>query len=123
MKQADWTLEEGSGRTKVSLAAWRAAKDLLVYLYNQNIHIGAVAVAGYNREEKRAFSSVVTMPGHRDDEVAKKQAHILARHTKGTVSVIAGIHVDNITLKEIAEVTANADKVVQALIKALPHRS
>ncbi len=113
MEKADWHLEEGKGRTKVYLTAWRAGDDLVVYLYNKNIHLGAVAVGEYDHEAGRAYSSVITLRGHRDDEVAKKQAHIIATHTRKSVCVIAGIHLDNITEEEIAEILRNCDAVVQ----------
>ena len=51
-----------------------------------------------------------------DDEIAKKQAHTLARHTRKVAAVIVGIHLDNITQQEIAETLENADNLVDKLI-------
>ena len=117
MDKADWQLEKGRGRTKVLLTAWRAGDGLLIYLYNENIHVGAVAVGEYDREEGRASSSVITLRGHRDDEVAGKQARIIANHTRKVACVIAGIHLDGINQEEIAEILQNADNIVQELMQ------
>jgi len=107
----------GRGRTKVSLWADYMGSDLIVCIYNENAHLGAVAVAEYDFKEERACSSVITRLGHRDDEVAKKQAHIIARQTKKPVCVIAGIHLDDITPEEIAGFLVEVDKVVSGFIR------
>jgi hypothetical protein len=114
MKQ--YQASSGSDRTGVSLSAFYQGNGLVVCIFNANAHIGAVAVADYDHKEERAFSSVVTLPGHRDDEVAKKQAHIIARHTKKPVCVIAGIHLDDINLEEIKALQDEVDRMVQAFL-------
>jgi len=86
--------------------------NLVVCIYNDNAHLGAAAVGEYDHEEGRASSSVITLRGHRDDEVAKKQAHVIARHTQKPVCVIAGIHLDDITQDEIAKILDEVDKMV-----------
>ena len=119
MEKADWHLEKGEGRTRIFLTGWRLGNDLLVCLYNQNSHLGAIAVGEYDHEEGRASSSVITLRGHRDDEIAKREAHKIARHTKGKACVIAGIHLDNITEQEIAEIVENAHELVDELLPGL----
>jgi hypothetical protein len=107
----------GRGRTRVNLWADYMGSDLVVCIYNENAHLGAVAVAEYDFKEERACSSVITRLGHRDDEVAKRQAHIIARQTRRPVCVIAGIHVDDITPDEIAGFLGEVDKLVSGLIR------
>ncbi|MBU2608323.1 MAG: hypothetical protein KKF26_03310 [Chloroflexi bacterium] len=107
----------GQGRTRVSLWADYMGSDLVVCIYNEGAHLGAVAVAEYDFKEERACSSVITRLGHRDDEVAKKQAHIIARQTKQPVCVIAGIHLDDITQEEIVKILAEVDKMVSGFIR------
>ncbi len=114
MKQ--YQASSGSDRTGVSLSAFYQGNGLVVCIFNANAHIGAVAVADYDHKEGRAFSSVMTLTGHRDDEVAKKQAHIIARHTKKPVCVIAGIHLDDVTLEEIKALQDEVDKMVLAFL-------
>ena len=114
-----FSLSRGKGRTRIELSAQYLGNDLIVYIYNENAHLGAVAVGEYNHEEGRASSSVITRSGHRDDEIAKRQAHLIARHTKKPVCVIAGIHLDNITRQEIQEILGQADGLVTELLNEL----
>ena len=110
---------QGRERTRVYLQANYIGESLVVHIYNENAHLGAVAVGEYDHEEGRASSSVITLRGHRDDEVAKKQAHIIARHTWNPVCVIAGIHLDDITKEEIVTTLGEVDKMVLRLLKRI----
>ena len=112
-------LSQGEGRTKIELRAFYLGGDLVVFIYNQNAHLGAVAVGEYDREEGRASSSVITRLGHRDDEIAKRQAHLIAKHTKRPVCVISGVHLDNITSEEIDQILAHASSLVNHLLNQL----
>jgi len=96
------TLEfsEGEGRARVSLSASYAGEDLVVQIYNKNAHIGAVAVAEFDRNEQRASVSVITQLGHKEDVVARDMAHLICKMMRKAVCVIAGIHLDNITEAE-----------------------
>ena len=119
----EFALSRGEGRTRIELLAQYFGSDLIVCIYNENAHLGAVAVGEYNHEEGRASSSVITRSGHRDDEIAKRQAHLIARHTQKAVCVIAGIHLDNIIKKEIDEILSQADGLVMALLNELDKSS
>jgi gallate decarboxylase subunit D len=106
-------LNTGRGRTKVSLSAHWIGNDLIVCLFNGQGHLGAVAVADFCRAENRASTSVITRLGHKDDAVARHAALTLCRKFKKPVCAIAGIHVDDITEEEIAEILRNCDSLVE----------
>jgi hypothetical protein len=108
-------INAGKGRTKVSLSAQWIGKDLIVCLFNGQGHLGAVAVADFCHAENRASTSVITRLGHKDDAVACNAAHKLCRQFKKPVCAIAGIHLDNITEEEIAEIVRNCDALVERL--------
>ncbi len=112
-------LTEGNGRTKVSISSQLIGKDLIVCIFNEGGHLGAVAVADYSHEENRASTSVLTRLGHKDDVIASKAAYRLCKQLKKPVCAIAGIHLDNITSKEIAAVIQNCDKLVDKLSRQL----
>ena len=112
MNQPDWQIEGGAGRTKVSLDAHRAGDDLVVRLYNDYAHLGAVAVAQFDAESGRISVSTITLPGHKDDAVAQRAAYLIAKAIRKPVCAIAGIHLDDITPEEIRQLTANAEGVV-----------
>lgn len=102
-----YELTKGEGRVRVSLSAYHLGGDLVVCVYNENAHIGAVAVGEYDNKEQRASASIITRVGHKDDIIAQKAAQSISKHTKKPVCVIAGIHVDNITQEEIEQILQN----------------
>ena len=108
-------MHAGKGRTKVSLSAQWIGSDLIVCLFNGQGHLGAVAVADFCHAENRASTSVITRLGHKEDAVARNAAHTLCRKFKKPVCAIAGIHVDEITEVEIAEILRNCDVLVEKL--------
>ena len=111
-----YELTTGEGRTKVSLLAYHMGNDLVVCIYNENAHIGAVAVGEYDYKEQRASTSVVTRLGHKDDILAQKAARLISKHLKKPTCVIAGIHIDNITKEEIDRVMENLSRLVNEFI-------
>lgn len=114
-----YQLTAGEGRTKVSLLAYRMGSGLIVCIYNENAHIGAVAVAEYDYEEKRTSCSVITRLGHKDDAISREAAHYISKCTKMPVCVVAGIHVDKITATEIDDILKNTRSLVEQLCSAL----
>jgi len=104
---------EGLGRTRVSLSAEWIGSDLIVCLFNERGHIGAVAVSDFCEEEQRTSTSIITRLGHKDDVVARQAASTLCRHFQKPVCVIAGIHLDSITDEEIAQIIHNCAKLVE----------
>ena len=114
-----YELTQGEGRTKVNLSAYNIGDDILVCIYNENAHIGAVAVGEYSEEEKRSSTSVITRQGHKDDVVAQEAAHLISKHIKKAAGVIAGIHIDNITKGEMDKVLENVSIMVADFIKAI----
>ena len=113
---ARYEITRGEGRTKVSLTAHYMGSDLVVCIYNQNAHIGAVAVGEYDHQSTRTSTSVVTRLGHKDDVVAQKTAYLISKSSKTPAWVITGIHVDNVTEAEISKVLENASSLVDEFI-------
>ena len=114
-----YELTKGEGRTKVSLSAYYLGSDLVACLYNENAHVGAVAVAEYDHKEQRVSTSVITRLGHKDDSVAQKAAHSISKHTRKPVCVIAGIHIDNITGEEIDQILENASGLIDEFLSRI----
>ena len=114
-----YELTKGEGRTEVNLLAYNMGNQPVVCIYNENAHIGAVAVGEYDYNAKRVSTSVITRLGHKDDAVAQRADYLISKGTKGTVCVIAGIHLDNITKEEIDKTVENADILVEEFIKSL----
>jgi hypothetical protein len=109
-------LSRGEGRAKVNVTANSMGGDLVVRIYNQNAHIGAVAIGEYDYEHARASVSVITRLGHKDDALAGEAAYLLSKSIRGPVCVIAGVHLDGITREEIDKILANARTAISEII-------
>ena len=106
----------GESRTKVDLSASSMGSDMVVYIYNENAHIGAVAIGEYDFKNERASTSVITRLGHKDDVIAQRIAYLLAKHFRIAVCVIVGVHLDNITENEIQQILTNVELLGNDLI-------
>jgi hypothetical protein len=113
----EYKITKGEGRARISLWAQDFGGDLIVAIYNENAHIGAVAVSEYDHGEKRTSTSVITRLGHKDDVIAQKAAYLISTYTKRPSCVIAGVHLDNITEEEIQKFLENADSLVKDLLR------
>lgn len=84
--------------------------DLQVSIYGGDIaHIGAVALAfpfGLAHDPNTITATVmnISVPGHKEDELARSVALKIAKELKRVVVVNCGIHIDKITKEEIAQV-------------------
>ncbi len=110
-------LTKGEGRTKLSLSMQSFGDDLVISIYNENAHIGAVSVGEYDPRHGRTSASVITRLGHKDDALAQKAAYLISKHTKRPSCVIAGVHLDDITHEEIQKFLENADSLVNDFLK------
>jgi hypothetical protein len=112
----EYELTKGKGRARVNVTVNRMGSDLVVRIYNQNAHIGAVAVGDYDHEHERASVSVITRLGHKDDALAREAAYLLSKSIRRPVCVIAGVHLDNITGEEIDKILANTKTAISEII-------
>jgi len=112
----EYELTEGKGRARVTVTVNSLGSDLVVRIYNQDAHVGAVAVGDYDYEHERASVSVVTRLGHRDDVLAREAAYLLSKSIRKPVCVIAGVHLDNITPEEIDKILANTKIAISEII-------
>ena len=113
----EYELTKGEGRARVNVTVNSLGSDLVVRIYNQNAHIGAVAIGDYDYEHERASVSVITRLGHKDDALAREAAYLLSKSIRRPVCVIAGVHLDNITREEIDKILANTKIAISEIIK------
>lgn len=106
----------GEGRCELHLIAQKLGSDYAVNILGHGAHIGAVGVGCYDPNNDRTSSSVITLLGHKEDEIAKKEAERISKFTKHTVVLTVGIHLDNITKEEINTILENANKVVNLFL-------
>ena len=82
-------------------------------------HIGAVSLAVYEPLRDSATVSTTTVFSHRDDAVASFFAKAISLKIKCTVSVSAGIHVDDANEKDIEILRGNAEICCNKLIEEM----
>jgi len=107
----------GEGRVKISLSARKMGNDFVVHIFNENAHIGAVAVGEYHHQERRTSTSVITRLGHKDDLIAQKAAYLISKHTRRASCVVAGVHLSDVTQEEIQRVIENTDSLVKDFLE------
>jgi hypothetical protein len=112
-------------RLRVRLSAVPMGNDLSVSIYGgDRAHIGAVALGVPTPSHSTgggmsASVSVLTLTGHKEDDLARKAAAALARQLERVVVVSCGIHLDAITQAEIDAVVEMVDALVQDLASQL----
>ena len=120
--------QEGAGRCRVHLTVMDTGNGLQGLLTGgEKPHVGGVAMA-LPRPSLRGegWSSDVFMlpvPGHKDVEPAAAMAGIFARELLVPVTVTAGIHTDQLTPEELAQIGKNCDALTQAALKFLKPRA
>ena len=110
-------LARARGRVAVRLTCVRMGRDLAVTLSGgDRPHIGAVAVSQPRaslREggPRSASTSVITLPAHKEDDLARAVAARFAAALDAVVTVACGIHLDSIRPEEFKDVQELADEL------------
>lgn len=118
----------GESKYKVEAGAVITAKGVIVTVFGgEEPHVGAVAIAVprpslVETNKISSTSSVYTLIGHKDDDIAKPAAGMLARELNEVVVVIVGIHVDDATEEEIKILINNSQKVIEKLLENIKNR-
>jgi len=105
-----------ASRIELILEAKNIGNDYLLTLTGGGEHIGAVAIGLFDEKSQRASSSVITMPGHREEQLALEGARQVSRVTKKTTVFVAGIHQDNINPEEINDIISASGEMVADFI-------
>lgn len=116
------------GRIAIVLRAQRLGDDLSVTIGGgDRAHIGAVAVSQPRPSREPggrtgATTSVIALPGHREDDLARRTAARLAAALGVVTCVAAGVHVDRIQPGEIRDVEELVEGLVTELLGRLASR-
>ncbi len=111
--------KEINGRS-ISLRCFAVGDDYQVVLSGGREHIGAVALGQcYAGGPVKANSSVIAAYGHMEDELALKTARHLSKALNTNIAVTAGIHYDNLSLREIDEILAAVKELSADLVNKI----
>jgi gallate decarboxylase subunit D len=117
----------GAGRHCVEASALRCGNDLVVAVQGgTRHHIGATAMAVprpslADPSMVSSSASVLCVVGHKEDELARGVALRLSAALACTVTVVAGLHVDDATGSDIRLLQENCDRAVERLTLRLRH--
>ncbi len=123
MTAAEFTLETDTGAYDLTASVRFIGADVLVaFGGGEKPHIGAVAVAQprpslKDPEATSASASVICLLGHKEDELVKAAAEILAAALKTQVVVTAGIHWDNLAPEAIRRIVQNSEMLVDKILE------
>jgi hypothetical protein len=111
------------GRIRVDIKIIRVGDDLcLIISGGDRPHIGAVTLSVprpslANDGVNSASTSVLTLTGHKDDDLARLISTMLASKLNKHVVVICGIHLDEITPEEIDMVENMVMETIEEIVK------
>ena len=125
MDSVEFTISTSEGEYDLSASIRLIGQDLLIAIWGgEKPHIGAVAMAQprpslKDPEVTSATASVFSYVGHKEDELAKAAAEILAAAIKTNVVVAAGIHWDNLSPAGIQRVIKNSEILVEMILEKI----
>jgi hypothetical protein len=125
MTSKEFTLNTSEGEYDLSATVRLIGQDLLIAVWGgEKPHIGAVAMAQprpslKDPEVTSSTASVFSYVGHKEDELAKAAAEILAATLKTNVVVTAGIHWDNLPEEGIQRVIRNSKTLVDLILNQI----
>ena len=122
MSKTELMLKTDTGAYDLTASVRWIGPDLLVAIWGgEKPHIGAVAVAQprpslKDPEVTSASASVICNIGHKEDELVKAAAEILASILKTQIVVAAGIHWDNLDEDGIQRIIKNSKILVEMIL-------
>ena len=116
-------LNLGDGKYSMRLRAFGTdGNGLVVFLTGgEKPHLGGVSLAAIPSADNAELSNCdtwdVTLPGHKDKELARNIARQICLATGEPVSVSAGIHIDNASGEDIKCFGRMAEEITEKFIK------
>jgi hypothetical protein len=123
MTSKEFSVQTDEDSYNLSASIRLIGEDVLVAIWGgEKPHIGAVAVAQprpslKDPEVTSATASVICFVGHKEDELAKASAEILAAALNTPVVVVAGIHWDNLDEEAILRIIKNSEILVEMILE------
>jgi len=127
MTDKEFIVRTHEGEYDITAGIKLVGQDVLVAIWGgEKPHIGAVAMAQPRPSLKdpdvtSATASVFTYVGHKEDDLAKAAAEILASVLKTHVVVTAGIHWDNLSKEGILKIIHNSEILIDMIIEKIAY--
>ncbi len=120
-----FNLAKSAGRIEIVLHGHSVGQDLQVTISGgDRPHIGAVAVSYQHPGLKdpgrpEVTTSVICLPGHKEDMLARNAAHRIAADTGLTTSVSCGIHIEQISKQKIQTVQELVEQLLDEFVACI----
>lgn len=118
----EFSVQTPPGDYQLNAGVRLIGEDVLVAVWGgEKPHIGAVAAAQprpslRDPQVTSATASVICFVGHKEDELAKAAAEVLAGMLNTRVVVTAGIHWDNLDQAGIQKVLRNSETLLEMVL-------
>ena len=125
MATQEFTIKTEEDAYNLSASVRLIGDDVLVAIWGgEKPHIGAVAVAQPRPSLKdpdvtSSSASVICRVGHKEDDLVKAAAEILAAALETYVVVTGGIHWDNLDAEAIRRIVRNSEILVDMILAKL----
>ncbi|HBP66512.1 MAG TPA: hypothetical protein DD730_20190 [Desulfosporosinus sp.] len=118
-----WQGQEGEGRYEITLTLTDTGHGIHGLLTGgERPHVGGVVLAiprpSLSGEGWSADVYITPVPGHKDVDVARTVAEMLARELRLPVSITAGIHSDHLCLEDLSQLICHCKALT---VSALAH--
>ncbi len=101
----------GNGNIKVDYKIEEIGDDLQISITGGVVHIGCVGLV------TNGVYDIVSVKNHKEFEIIQPLAQRLTKYNDITILIMAGIHVDEITLDEIKEILENNKVAIEKIDK------
>lgn len=98
----------------IKVQTYRLGEDYVFHITGGQAHIGAVATAYPANGTIQV--DLITVPGHREDELAVECARLACEKYNKTVTVVAGIHIDQATKEDIKTAVQSVREAMQEVL-------
>jgi hypothetical protein len=99
----------------VEIRFFRMGRDAVFLVTGGTAHLGAVAIA-YSPDGRDARAEVLSLPGHREGELAAGLARMASEALGCAVAVLAGIHLHQPSRRDIERVVAEARRKMEQVL-------
>lgn len=108
--------ENGSKPSEgIQIRSYMMGQDVVFMVTGGTAHFGAAATA-YVSDDRIISTAALSLPGHREEELAVELAKLAARVLNCTVAVLVGIHLEQPSLQDIISIVAEAITKMRQLL-------
>ena len=118
------TKQFSSSEVKLDFKMVAMGNDLCVILTGGDVpHLGATAVTHVRPSKEaptniNATTSVISLPGHKEDEIAKYIASSMAVGLNKNIVVCCGIHVNEFTAEKLEFIKLKVEEFVISMLES-----